>query len=234
MNFYYHPDPEQNPTLNPEESGHAIKVLRAKKGDAIDIIDGKGNKYSAEITDPNHRKCAFKIISTEKKLQKTYSTHIAIAPTKSNDRLEWFVEKACELGVNEISILCTHRTERKKVNLERLEKKAISAMKQSKGFWKCKINDIATFNTFIQSQNSDSNKFVAFVATGEESLLQNKIEKEKNILLLIGPEGDFTNEEIELARSANFTPVSLGKHVLRTETAGVIAVHTVELVNQMD
>lgn len=232
MNFYYHTNPEENPILSAEESAHVVKVLRAKSGDEIHLMDGKGHIYLARIIDANHRKCSFEILHKTAKEQKSYSVHIAITPTKNIDRLEWFVEKACELGVDEISLLLTHRSERKKVNLERLEKKAISAMKQSKNFWKCEINELISLKTFISNQADTSNKFVAYVETGAEDLLQRKIKVNTDVLILIGPEGDFSPEEIELVKSSNFELVSLGNHVLRTETAGIAAVHTVNIINQ--
>ncbi|WP_422359140.1 RsmE family RNA methyltransferase [Reichenbachiella sp.] len=232
MNFYYHPNPEENTTLSQEESAHLVKVLRAKTGDEIAIMDGMGKSYLAKIIEANPRKCSFEVIDIKAAKTKTYRTHIAIAPTKNMDRLEWFVEKSCELGANEISLIQTQRTERKKVNLERLEKKAISAMKQSKNFWKCKINALTKFDSFISNQLNVENKFAAYVETGFEDLLQKKIKPESNVLILIGPEGDFSPEEIDQLKSSNFELVSLGDHVLRTETAGIAAVHTVNLVNQ--
>ncbi|SMD31989.1 16S rRNA (uracil1498-N3)-methyltransferase [Reichenbachiella faecimaris] len=232
MNFYYHPNPEESTTLSAEESAHLIKVLRAKNGDQIAIMDGQGHTYLAKITDANPRKCAFEILKKEQKEKKNYGVHIAIAPTKNMDRLEWFVEKACEMGVDEVSLILTQRSERKKVNLERLEKKAISAMKQSKNFWKCTINELVSFKAFVSQQSDTIEKFAAYVETGLEDLLQKKIKPHTQCLILIGPEGDFSPDEVELLKSSNYELVSLGTHVLRTETAGLAAVHTINLVNQ--
>ncbi|WP_456462438.1 RsmE family RNA methyltransferase [Reichenbachiella sp.] len=232
MNFYYHPNPEENNTLSQEESAHLVKVFRAKSGDEIAIMDGLGKSYLAKIIDPNPRKCTFEIIETKTADPKNYGVHIAIAPTKNIDRLEWFVEKSCEMGVNEISLIQTQRSERKKVKLDRLEKKAISAMKQSKNLWKCKINELIKIDHFIENHKKTENKFTAYVETGSEDLLQKKIKPNSNALILIGPEGDFTPEEVDHLKSSNFELVSLGDHVLRTETAGIAAVHTVNLVNQ--
>lgn len=232
MNFYYHSNPEENTTLSQEESAHLVKVLRAKTGDEIAIMNGLGKSYLARIVNANPRKCSFEIIDSKTSQTKAYRTHIAIAPTKNMDRLEWFVEKSCEMGVDEISIIQTQRTERKKVNLDRLEKKAISAMKQSKNFWKCKINPLTKFESFISGQSGFENKFAAYVETGLEDLLQKKIKPSSDTLILIGPEGDFSPEEINQLKSSNFELVSLGDHVLRTETAGIAAVHTVNLINQ--
>lgn len=233
MNFYYHPNPEENPVLSHEESAHVVKVLRRKIGDLLSIVDGIGNSYQVEITNPDARKCSFKIISKTASIPKPFAVHLAIAPTKSSDRLEWFVEKACELGADRISILHTQRTERKKVNVERLDKKAVSAMKQSKNLWKCKIDKtVISMNDFVDSHVQTAHKYVAYVETGQEDLLQRKIEPDQQVVILIGPEGDFSPDEIELVKSSGFQLVSLGPHVLRTETAGVIAMHTVNLINQ--
>lgn len=232
MNFYYHPNPEEHTILSTEESAHIVKVLRAKNGDEINLMDGCGHTYLVKIKDANPRKCSFEILEKKIKEQKTYRIHIAIAPTKNIDRLEWFVEKACEMGADEISLILTQRSERKKVNLERLEKKAISAMKQSKNFWKCQINNLDKFKSFIELQKQVPSKFAAYVETGNEDLLQKKIKPNESSLILIGPEGDFSPEEVGLLKSLNYELVSLGNHVLRTETAGIAAVHTVNLINQ--
>lgn len=232
MNFYYHTNPEANSILSLEESAHVVKVLRAKAGDEIAIMDGAGHSYLVEIIDPNPRKCAFKITDKKEATPKPFRIHLAIAPTKSVDRLEWFVEKACEMGVDEISIIQTQRTERKKVNHERLEKKAISAMKQSKNFWKCEVNELKSLKDFVNSQKEVANKYAAYVETGAEDLLQKKVLPHTNCLILIGPEGDFSSEEVDVLKTSNFELVSLGRNVLRTETAGVAAVHTVNLINE--
>ena len=232
MNFYYHPNPEESPFLSNEESAHLIKVFRARIGDEIMILDGKGHRYLAAVTDPNPRKCEFRIIEKKDSKPKEFRSHIAIAPTKNIDRLEWFIEKACEMGIDEISLILTQRSERKKVNIERLEKKAISAMKQSKNLWKCQINPLLGLREFL-STNSDSYvKIAAYVETGKEDLLQKKIKPQTDTLILIGPEGDFSPTEIEDFKQAGFQLASLGQHILRTETAGLAAVHTINLINQ--
>ena len=232
MNFYYHPNPEETSVLSTEESAHVVKVLRAKEGTHIALLDGLGHSYLVEVTDPNSRKCGFKILEKTHHTPKSYKVHVALAPTKSTDRLEWFVEKACELGVDAISILITQRTERSKVNLDRLEKKAIAAMKQSKNFWKCQISGPIKLRSFVSEHGDVAHKFAAYVETGQESLLQKKVKSNEDILILIGPEGDFSPEEIGLLQDSNYELVSLGSNVLRTETAGIIAVHTVNLINQ--
>lgn len=233
LNYCYHPDPENEPVLSTEESAHVVKVLRGKSGSEFTILDGKGNHYLAQIDNPDKRKCTFKILNKNSQPQKPFFVHIAIAPTKNTDRLEWFVEKACELGVGRISIILTQRTERSKVNLERLEKKAISAMKQSKNLWKSQIGGVFNIDEFINQTLEASNKFAAYVETGQEHGLESKIVPNQDCLILIGPEGDFDPDEIQRLKNSGFELVSLGPSVLRTETAGVIATHTVNMVNQL-
>lgn len=230
MNYYYHPDPKSDSTLSNEESAHAIKVLRKKKGDSILLMDGQGNSYTAKIIEDNFRRCRFEIISEERHNKKQFAIHIAIAPTKNIDRIEWFVEKACELGINRISLIETKRTERSKIKLERLEKKAISAMKQSKSFWKCQIDHLTKFASFI-SEPFSGQKFVAYVETGEGLSLQKLAQPNQDTHILIGPEGDFTQDEVKASQNQGFQPVNLGKNILRTETAGIIACHTINMIN---
>lgn len=232
MNYFYHPNPETDNQLSNEESFHCIKVLRKKRGDQIDIIDGKGHIFKCKIENDSHRNCSFSILE---KIQvsnsKDYYIHIAIAPTKNQDRIEWFVEKTCELGVDEISFINTKRTERKKINLERIEKKAVSAMKQSKNLNKTKVNALISFEEFLQSHAESTQNFIAFVDHNNESQLFKTATSKGKYLVLIGPEGDFIPEEVSLAKHRNFQMVSLGNSVLRTETAGVIACHTLNLIN---
>lgn len=232
MNYYFHPDPSADLTLSQEESTHAVKVLRKKEGDSIYLMDGTGGKYEAKVTEANFRKCKFEIIHQETVAPKAAKIHIAIAPTKNIDRIEWFVEKACELGADQISLFISKHSERKTIKLDRLEKKAIGAMKQSKSFWKCQISFVGSFSDFIQSLNVEkSGRYIAYVETGEEQALQHKLQTASDALVLIGPEGDFTPQEVDQAEQAGFEAVSLGKNVLRTETAGIIAVHTFNLTN---
>lgn len=233
MNYFYNENAQENSFLSTEESSHCIKVLRKRKSDRIDVIDGKGKIFTAEIIDANFRKCTYQIIDCqESKKQKKFYSHIAISPTKNHDRLEWFVEKSCELGVDEISIITTKRTERKKVNMERLERKAISALKQSKNLFITKINTPVSVNQFLESDLTGKSKFIAFVDHENPDYLHKQVKKETNTLILIGPEGDFTIEEVSQALSVGFKKVSLGKSVLRTETAGVIATHSINMINE--
>jgi 16S rRNA (uracil1498-N3)-methyltransferase len=235
MNYFYHPDPESKNELGSEESFHCVKVLRKNQGDEIDIIDGKGNIFKCRLEKATHRKCIFSILSKKTTPNpKSYYTHVAIAPTKSQDRIEWFVEKACELGVDEISFINTQRTERKKVNLDRIEKKAIGAMKQSKNIFKTIINEIIPYNKFIiRNDFKDFDKFIAFVDHDNPDQLSSMVRKNNKYLILIGPEGDFTNDELSMANEQFFRKVALGHTVLRTETAGIVASNTLNIINQM-
>ena len=212
--------------LNSEESKHCIKVLRKQEGDAIHLIDGQGSFYEVRITLASQKKVGFEILKTWKQALRSYSIHVAIAPTKSNDRFEWFLEKATEIGVDEITpIICKH-SERKVVKHERMEKIILSATKQSLKASLPKLNQAISFNEFVQKEfNSD-----CFIAHCEE---QKKVDLQSvvstNLTILIGPEGDFSPKEIHLALDRNFKPVSLGNSRLRTETAGIVACHTLAL-----
>lgn len=206
-------------TLNEEESGHACKVLRLKAGDKIAIINGKGDYFTCEITEPHARKCQVKILNFTSEASEKKNIHIAIAPTKNMDRIEWFVEKATELGVTEITLLLCKNNERKLIKTDRLEKILISAMKQSKRLYLPVLNDLTPVNNFIQSH---PNGLIAHCYDGEKGNISN-LYKENNCAILIGPEGDFTLEEVEIARKSGYQAIELGKNRLRTETAGLYA-----------
>lgn len=233
MQLFYTPDIKTNIyTLNEIESKHCIKVLRQKVNDHIQLIDGKGNFYEAKIIEPNPKKCIVEIVETTKDFGKrNYYLHIAIAPTKNIDRFEWFLEKATEIGIDEITpILCEH-SERKTIKAERLEKIIVSAIKQSIKAYKPKLNDLTNYSDFIQ-QNFNGVKYIAHCEENKKALLKTSYYKGQNVIILIGPEGDFSPEEIDKARNNNFTEISLGESRLRTETAGVVACHTINLLNE--
>ncbi|MFT7162979.1 MAG: 16S rRNA (uracil1498-N3)-methyltransferase [Bacteroidia bacterium] len=233
MNYFYNEYPDKDTFLSTEESSHCIKVLRKKKGDQIHIINGKGAVFIAEILDTNFRKCSYKILDLKRsESKKNFHSHVAISPTKNHDRLEWFVEKSCELGIDEISIVSTKRTERKKVNMDRLERKTISALKQSKNLHKTQVNNILNLSDFLKSHQEVASKFIAFVDHENPKNLHKQVLRGTNTLVLIGPEGDFNTEEVDLAISYGFEKISLGNSILRTETAGVIATHTINMVNE--
>jgi len=231
MQLFYLDNPEKELTLTTEESKHAIKVLRKKEGDIINFTDGKGNLFLTEITFADSRKTSVRIVDSEQKpKQHNYYLHIAIAPTKNIDRFEWFLEKATEIGIDEITpIICSH-SERKVIKTDRCNKILLSAMKQSLKFHLPTLNETVVLNDFLK-QNFNGNKYIAHCKESEKTTLKN-MPKTESIIILIGPEGDFSPTEIEMALENQFKAVSLGTSRLRTETAGIIAVHTVNLKNK--
>ena len=216
--------------LDDEESMHARKVLRLKSGTVIQLTDGLGKIYEARLTNTDGRNCEFSILKSEQVPSRNYKIHIAIAPTKNADRIEWFVEKAVELGIDKISFLQCKNSERKSINLERVEKKAISAMKQSGQAYLPEIVEIRSFKQFI-SESNEAGKFIGFVDEQNPLLLKNLAKPSTSCLVLIGPEGDFSPEEMQTALQKGFVKVSLGANRLRTETAGIAACHILNLVN---
>ncbi|MEQ8424615.1 MAG: 16S rRNA (uracil(1498)-N(3))-methyltransferase [Cyclobacteriaceae bacterium] len=213
--------------LEEDEARHAIKVLRLKVGDAIQLTDGKGNIFRASIDKIDKTTCSFSVKETITIPKRKFSVHIGIAPTKNIDRIEWFVEKATEIGVDEISFIRCQNSERRVVNLDRIYKKAISAMKQSGQAWLPKLNPIAPFEECLKA---DGKKYIAFVDSRNPAHLKD-VQTGNRSTVLIGPEGDFTTEELELAIKNGFQKVSLGSPTLRTETAGLAACHILNLIN---
>jgi 16S rRNA (uracil1498-N3)-methyltransferase len=232
MALFYVPNLASGNVLPEEESQHAVKVLRLQVGDAIVVVDGVGGFYNARITNPHHKHCGFEITETILEYGKRdYKLHIAIAPTKNIERLEWFIEKATEIGIDEITPVICRFSERKIVKEERLEKIIVSAAKQSVKAYFPQLNPLCTFDELMK-KHSASQKFIAHCYEEDKRLLQTEISKSKDVLILIGPEGDFSKEEVQKAISLGFVPVSLGNSRLRTETAGVVACHTVAIMNQ--
>ena len=218
--------------LDETESKHAIRVLRLQNGNRVQVIDGAGGFYKAQITDANPKKCRLKIVESQKEFgKKDFHLHIAIAPTKNIERFEWFLEKATEIGIDEITPLLTSHSERKTINPDRLEKILISAMKQSLKAYLPKLNNLTTFKELIIS-NKTENKYIAYCDEIQKTHLKDLIIKGNDILILIGPEGDFSPDEIQLAIENSFSLVSLGTARLRTETAGIVACHIVNLANE--
>lgn len=218
--------------LTKEESKHCCMVLRKKQGDAIYLVDGKGTFFVTEILDDNPKKTSVKIIEKVKNYKKrNYNLHLAIAPTKNISRFEWFLEKATEIGIDEITPIISNRSERKHLNLERMNKILISAMKQSLKAHLPKINKCIKFKDFIAKCNCQR-KLIAHCGETEKTPLQKKIKINENSCILIGPEGDFTKEEVELAKQNRFDFVSLGENRLRTETAGIYSCSIVNMINQ--
>lgn len=234
MNIFYTPDISGSRyTLDEAESKHCIRVLRFNKGDLLSLVDGQGNKYEAEISDPNPKRCTVDVISKISGFEKrNYYLHVAIAPTKNIDRYEWFVEKATEIGVDEITPLLCEHSERKQVNNERTEKVIISAMKQSLKAYKPVLNNLTNFGAFCRMDNPGL-KFVAHCEEGNKDHLFDLIKPNERVTILIGPEGDFSSAEIETAVKLGFKEVSLGNSRLRTETAGIVACDVVGIVNRL-
>ena len=265
MHIVYAPDiHESDYTLNKEESYHIIKVLRQRIDDKLILIDGKGNYYSAIITYNDPKACTVKIMETHKDIEKGYKLHIAIAPIKNMERLEWFIEKSVEIGIDEITpMICSH-SERKTLRMDRLEKICIAAMKQSIKATLPKINSPTLFKDLIHKP-IEGQKFIAYcqemdyksisstnnsisstnnsftstdnsISSTDKSIptnihLKSKYIKGNNVIVLIGPEGDFSPDEIASAITAGFEAISLGPSRLRTETAGIVACHTINLIN---
>lgn len=233
MALFYVPNLAAGNFLPEEESMHAVKVLRLKTGDIISVVDGIGGFYEAKIQIPHPKHCSFEIIASTKDFGKrNYKLHIAIAPTKNAERLEWFIEKATEIGIDEITPIICRFSERKVIKEGRLEKIVVSAAKQSKKAFFPTIHTQCTFDELITKCNSKS-RFIAHCFDSEKKQLFSEIQKSEDVLILIGPEGDFSKEEVEKAMQNGFIPVSLGESRLRTETAGVVACHTVALMHQL-
>jgi len=233
MHIFYTPELSGNTyTLDETESKHCVRVLRLEKGDEITLVDGRGGFFSAEISDPNPKRCVVNVTKSELNFgQRNFQVHLAIAPTKNMDRIEWFLEKATEIGVSRVTPLLCRHSERKEIKHDRLEKVMISAMKQSLKAYLPQLDELTKFNEFVH-QPFEGQKFIAHCEEQHRELLKNALIPNKSYLILIGPEGDFSPEEIEMAIAAGFVPVSLGDSRLRTETAGVVACHTFNLLNE--
>ncbi|MEW7291674.1 16S rRNA (uracil(1498)-N(3))-methyltransferase [Aquimarina sp. 2304DJ70-9] len=214
-----------------EESKHIAKVLRKKEGDILHITNGKGFLFTATITFSNPSQCIATIDSYEKQEKRTYRLHLAVAPTKMNDRYEWFLEKATEIGIDEITpIICDH-SERKIIKPERFERILLSAMKQSLQCYLPKLNPAISFSEFISQKNNDQ-LLIAHCEETKKQSLKTTLKPKSNTTILIGPEGDFSTKEIDLALSHGYIPVTLGETRLRTETAAMVAAHSVTFVNE--
>jgi len=231
MQIFYTPDIESNSVLPEEESAHAIRVLRLKEGNEILLTDGKGFFYQAIIEKSHPKHCEIKITGKHEQLPLWgFDLHIAIAPTKNIDRMEWFVEKSTEIGINSITCLECSNSERREIKLNRLEKKMISAMKQSLKASVPHIQGMINFPSFVEIP-FEGQKFIAHCELHKKVLLKDIYLPGTNALILIGPEGDFSKDEIELAKSNGFIPVSLGESRLRTETAALVACNTIHVMN---
>lgn len=231
MNLFYQPRiPEGIHYLDADEARHCVKVLRNKNGDLIRLTDGKGAFYEAVLLKTDDRQCTFQIEQKIDVPPQAHYIHLAISPTKNPDRIEWFVEKAVELGVDKISLMECEHTERSYVKTDRLEKVAVSAMKQS---LKATLPQIVSLSAFsgIVSSAQENERFIAYVDETNPRHLKDAATKGMSYLVLIGPEGDFTKEELGHALQQGFQKVSLGRSRLRTETAGLAVCHILDLIN---
>lgn len=234
MNVFYLPDAQiGNISFPEEESKHIVKVLRMREGDVFCVTNGKGSLFDAELIDA-HPKRAMATLSNQREGydNRSFKLSIAIAPTKLNERTEWFLEKATEIGIDEIKLFASYHSERRVANVERFKKIVIAAMKQSVKSNMPVVEDMQSFEKLVK-QDFDGQKFIAWIDDDVKEQLCNLYNKGSNVLVLIGPEGDFSKEEVKLAKDNGFVPVSLGEARLRTETAAVVACHTIQLINQM-
>ena len=234
MNLFYTTNIQDGIACLPEEEArHCMQVLRHKEGDEITFADGKGNWYTGIILEGSKKSC---LLSIRQRKELTHvlpcKLHIAIAPTKNINRIEWFLEKATEIGIHRISLIISEHSERRKVRIDRLEKVILTAMKQSlKAHLPTLDKDLVPFKTFIQQEQSGQ-KMIAYLGEGVNSTLKENYQVGDDVCIMVGPEGGFSAREAEAAIAAGFLPVSLGKSRLRTETAGVTACHTINLINQ--
>lgn len=234
MQIFYAPDIKgKEYILSESESKHCIRVLRMSKGDSVKLIDGRGNLYEGVISNPDQKRCVISVLNTITDFERrNYNLHIAISPIKNSDRFEWFIEKSVEIGTGEITPIICHNTEKQTIKADRTDNLIISAMKQSLKSEKTGLNNSVPFNQFIGKEF----KGTKMIAHCNESFSRQKIndvyKKGSNAVILIGPEGDFTPEEIKLATDHGFVSVHLGKSRLRTETAGVAACHSIYFINQ--
>ncbi|WP_428742493.1 16S rRNA (uracil(1498)-N(3))-methyltransferase [Tenacibaculum sp.] len=236
MQLFYNPDlkaTSKEITFDKDESRHIIRVLRKKEGDILHITNGYGLLFFAEIIIGNDKKCLARIIKFEEKSRtRNYYLHVAIAPTKNNDRFEWFLEKATEIGIDEITPIICENSERKIVKIDRLSRIVQSAMKQSLQCTLPKLNEAVKFSDFI-SQDFSNETFIAHCEENiEKKFLKNIATPNTSYTILIGPEGDFSSNEIRQSLNKNFTPISLGLNRLRTETAGLNVVQSIDFLHQ--
>ena len=234
MQLFYNPDINETTdtfSFDKEESRHIIKVLRKKDSDILHVTNGLGLLFETQITLASDNKCIVEVLSITKSAEPKFRLHLAVAPTKMNDRFEWFLEKATEIGIHEITPVFCDRSERKVINPERFEKIILSAMKQSNETYLPKLNEAISFKEFIK-QKKGGLQFIAHCEETGKKSLKEVLKPNENVTILIGPEGDFSDKEIALALENNYQPVMLGNTRLRTETAAVVACHSVVFFNE--
>ena len=236
MQLFYTPDilpGDKVYVLNEAESKHAVRVLRLDVGRTLRLVDGRGGLYTGTITDAHPKRTAIAIHEVQSAYEKRpYYLHVAVAPTKRLERFEWFLEKATEVGVDEITPIISEHSERKEVKTDRLTKVMIAAMKQSLKAYLPRLNEATKWGDFLTKDTGDSQKFIAHCAEGEKSFLPDRVVRESNYLILIGPEGDFSPAEIASAASVGYLPITLGASRLRTETAALAACMEIALANR--
>lgn len=229
MHLFYQPD--QVSFLTEDDSRHAVKTLRLGVGDGIAVTDGHGNRYSAVITQADSRQCGFRITETQTTPSRPFSIRICVAPTKNIDRIEWFVEKAVEIGIERISFFFGQHSERRVLKLERMEKIAIAAMKQSLQSYLPQFDDAVSFSNLLETV-SDEQRFIAHLPDNSvPANLAKTATAKSRYVVLIGPEGDFSEKEIQQAVAAGFQMVTLGPNRLRTETAALTACQLLNFLN---
>jgi 16S rRNA (uracil1498-N3)-methyltransferase len=234
VHLFYTPDIRSDIyTLAEDESKHCTRVLRLQQGDTVYLVDGRGCLYTAIIQDAHQKRCQLQIIDKQVEYGKLpYYVHIAVAPTKNMDRIEWFVEKAVEIGVSAITFLECEHSERKQLRLDRIEKIAVSAMKQSqKGFLPL-LHEMTPYEKFIQTSIPEDT-FIAHLEDDATKSIKEYYKPNRQHCILIGPEGDFSPKEIALAYEAGIKPITLGQSRLRTETAALVACHTLNVLHDI-
>ena len=234
--YFY--DPQLKGELPEEEARHAVRVLRMGEGDEIFLMDGRGSFHRAVITTAANHHCLYRIVESlsQEPLWRGH-LHLAIAPTKMNERMEWMVEKAVEIGVDEITFIHTDNSERHDIKLERMRRIVLSAVKQSRKAWVPELNGMTSFRSLVGGIGKETGAYICHCHEGEKAHLDDVLRKgdphEGETLVMVGPEGDFSREEVEEALKAGAVPVSLGGSRLRTETAGLVAVHIMHLNNEI-
>jgi 16S rRNA (uracil1498-N3)-methyltransferase len=234
MQLFYTPDIDESTesfSFDKEESRHIIKVLRKKDSDILHVTNGSGLLFETEITLASDNKCTVQVLSIKKTAEPKFRLHLAVAPTKMNDRFEWFLEKATEIGIQEITPIICDRSERKVINQERFEKIILSAMKQSNETYLPKLNEAISFKEFVKQKN-EGLQLIAHCEETDKKSLKDILKPNESVTMLIGPEGDFSEKEIALALENNYQPVTLGNTRLRTETAAIVACHSVVFFNE--
>ena len=236
VRFFYVPDAAQANELPEEEAQHAVRVLRMEMGDEMMLMDGQGTFYRAEVAETTKKRCLYNIKEVlPQQRQWPGHLHLAMAPTKNMDRTEWLAEKATEIGMDELTFLRCKFSERTVIKTERIDKILIAATKQSHKAWKPVLNDMVDFRRFVESVSDVKHKFICHCYDepdlGDKRLLKDCLVKGEDALVLVGPEGDFSVDEVRLAEAVGFQSVSLGESRLRTETAALVAVHMMNLFN---